>query len=258
MTPPDKAPSRPPADSTDKRIKKRLAIAGGVVVLALGAAALLTPSRPKVETTTGSPQTSSGKIVNKDASGNVIEQLEASSALTSPPPVASAPAARAAAPQASPGLPSSPDTGRTPALAAVGPAELLPPPAAPAVKPAPANPAKQQPSTQPPMVEVQKKLLPIANAPTAPSKPAVPTAVAAAPAKPEGSSLGYQLQLGLFNSTENADKLVKALKEKGIEAHTETRVTVGPYHSRAEAEEAIAMLKGFGYQPLLQPVGPTK
>ncbi|MDN0081384.1 SPOR domain-containing protein [Crenobacter sp. SG2305] len=254
MTPPDKAPSRPPASPTDKRIKKRLLIAGGVVVLALGVAALLSNQRPKVETTAGSPQTSSGKIVNKDASGNVIEKLEAS-APEAGAPVASAPAARAAAPQTSPGLPSSPDTGRTPALAAVGPAELLPPPAAPAVKPAP---VKQQPAPPPPMAEVQKKLLPITNAPVAPSKPSVPTAATAAPAKPEGSSLGYQLQLGVFSSTENADKLVKALKEKGIEAHTETRVTVGPYRSRAEAEEAVATLKGLGYNPLLLPGGPSK
>jgi DedD protein len=101
------------------------------------------------------------------------------------------------------------------------------------------------------MTVIQKKELPLTtSSPQAPSKP---TAPAAAPAKPEGSSIGYQLQLGLFNSTENADKLVKALKDKGIEAHTETRVTVGPYRSRAEADEAIAMLKGFGYAPLLQP-----
>jgi len=245
MTPPDKAPSPPPADPTDKRIKKRLAIAGGVVVAALAAAALLTSQRPKVDTSSGTPQTSSGIIVNKDASGHVIDKLAASSALASPPPVASAPAAHAATPASpTPGLPSSPDTGRTPALAAVGPAQLLPPPPAPPVK-------LQQPASPPPMTVIQKKELPLTtSSPQAPSKP---TAPAAAPAKPEGSSIGYQLQLGLFNSTENADKLVKALKDKGIEAHTETRVTVGPYRSRAEADEAIAMLKGFGYAPLLQP-----
>jgi hypothetical protein len=72
-------------------------------------------------------------------------------------------------------------------------------------------------------------------------------------AKPEGSSLGYKLQLGLFSSMGNAEKLVKELKAKGIEAHTETRVQLGPFKNRAEADEAMAKLRSLGYTRCWRP-----
>lgn len=74
-------------------------------------------------------------------------------------------------------------------------------------------------------------------------------------AAPGGASLGYQVQLGLFASPGNAEKLLDDLKKRGISARTETRVQLGPFNTRAEAEEAMAKLKALGYQPLLVPAG---
>jgi cell division protein FtsN len=48
--------------------------------------------------------------------------------------------------------------------------------------------------------------------------------------------------------------MVAKLKEAGVEAHTETRVHLGPFKSRAEADEATAKLKGLGFSPLLVPL----
>jgi DedD protein len=39
-----------------------------------------------------------------------------------------------------------------------------------------------------------------------------------------------------------------------VEAHTETRVHLGPFKSRAEADEATAKLKSLGFSPLLVPL----
>lgn len=74
-------------------------------------------------------------------------------------------------------------------------------------------------------------------------------------AAPGGSSLGYQVQLGLFASPDNAEKLIDDLKKRGISARTETRVQLGPFATRAEAEDAMAKLKALGYQPMLVPAG---
>ncbi|MEO9453145.1 SPOR domain-containing protein, partial [Chromobacterium phragmitis] len=72
-----------------------------------------------------------------------------------------------------------------------------------------------------------------------------------AKAEPAGSSVGYQVQLGLFSSINNAQKLVRELQKHGISAHTVTRVQLGPFKNRAEAEEAMKKLKELGYAPLL-------
>ena len=45
------------------------------------------------------------------------------------------------------------------------------------------------------------------------------------------------------------------LKQHGIPAHTVTRVQVGPFKSRAEADETMEKLRGLGYAPLLAPSG---
>lgn len=69
------------------------------------------------------------------------------------------------------------------------------------------------------------------------------------------TSLGYQVQLGLFSSSMNAEKLVADLKKQGLTARTETRVQLGPFRTRAEAEEAMQRLRELGYQPMLVPIG---
>ena len=100
--------------------------------------------------------------------------------------------------------------------------------------------------------------------PPAAQKPAVaappppvfapPPPIAPAP-PPSHASVGYQVQLGLFSNLDNAARLVEKLQRQGITVKTETRVHVGPFQSRAEAEEAMTKLKELGLSPLLAPAG---
>ncbi len=66
---------------------------------------------------------------------------------------------------------------------------------------------------------------------------------------PEGG--GFVLQLGVFGNPANAQELVRQLRRKGIRAHTETRVQLGPFANREEAEKAQAELLRLGYHPVV-------
>jgi cell division protein FtsN len=57
---------------------------------------------------------------------------------------------------------------------------------------------------------------------------------------------GFVVQLGLFNTVENAQALRARLEAQGIPVFLETRVVVGPFRDRAEADAAQAKLKALG------------
>lgn len=135
-----------------------------------------------------------------------------------------------------------------------------PPPAAPsetadqdaAQPPAEAQAAEQQaPATPPPAPVVGA---PMAPAPARPAHVAAPSAVTA-PAAATAAAGDYVVQLGVFSNPRNARDLVARLQKKGIHAYTETRVQVGPFKDKAEAERVQAELKGMGISGL---VGTTK
>ena len=63
---------------------------------------------------------------------------------------------------------------------------------------------------------------------------------------------GYQVQLGVFSSVGNAKKLVRELEQQGIPARIMTRVQVGPFKTRAEADAVIKNLRALEYAPLLE------
>ena len=50
----------------------------------------------------------------------------------------------------------------------------------------------------------------------------------------------------MFTTVENAQSLQTKLKEQGIPAFLETRVVVGPFRDRAEADAAQRKLKELG------------
>lgn len=90
-------------------------------------------------------------------------------------------------------------------------------------------------------------------------------AVAAAPAKAVEAPLlqkpvvetappkGYVVQLGLFSNPDNALQLQKRLAEHGIKSYTETRLHVGPFQTKAEADEAQARIRALGINAVLAP-----
>lgn len=56
----------------------------------------------------------------------------------------------------------------------------------------------------------------------------------------------FLVQVGVFSSHANAEELTNKLHEAGIPAHIESRVQVGPFASRMEADAARAKLKAMG------------
>ena len=63
----------------------------------------------------------------------------------------------------------------------------------------------------------------------------------------------FVLQLGVFSAPENAQALQDRLAKAGIQSYTETRVQVGPFKDRAEADKAKATLKGLGMKSVIVP-----
>ncbi len=95
------------------------------------------------------------------------------------------------------------------------------------------------------------------SAPPAHSLTPLATPVTAAPstmaAEPRSltqvveSAKRYLVQLGVFSNLGNAEDLVAKLQAAGIPAQIESRVQVGPFATRAEADAARAKLKAMGY-----------
>ncbi|NWG88101.1 MAG: SPOR domain-containing protein [Hydrogenophilaceae bacterium] len=85
-------------------------------------------------------------------------------------------------------------------------------------------------------------------APPPPQTKPAPHAVVPAAAPAKG---GFIVQLGVFSNPDNAKELVERLRQQGIRAEMETRVHVGPFLNRAEAEKAQAELRKLGLSPVV-------
>jgi len=66
--------------------------------------------------------------------------------------------------------------------------------------------------------------------------------------QPPGRSGFFLLQMGVFNSTANAEELRAKLELAGIPSQIEARVQVGPFNSRLEAEQMRDKLKQLGME----------
>ena len=184
--------------------------------------------------------------------------------------IAEAPAPAADAPPAgqTPATTAEPEPAPSPATT-TEPASRLPhgpaPAPKPAAAPAPARTAKEPAANPAPATKAtaaRPEPAPASHAqPATPAAPArsvvmkqeAPPPVAAAPAEaqPAGTSKGYRVQLGLFSNLGNATALIQRLKAADIPVRSETRVSVGPFQTRAEAEEAMQKLKDMGLSPML-------
>lgn len=69
--------------------------------------------------------------------------------------------------------------------------------------------------------------------------------IASAPAKL------YVVQLGIFSSPVNAQTLQKQLQRAGIPARLETRVQLGPFKDKRDAEKALARAKKMGIEAVM-------
>lgn len=66
------------------------------------------------------------------------------------------------------------------------------------------------------------------------------------------------LQLGVFNDPARAEELVQRLRQQGLRASTETRVHLGPYLNREEAEKARTEVRRLGLEGLVTTVPAKK
>ena len=70
--------------------------------------------------------------------------------------------------------------------------------------------------------------------------------------KASNTQLGYSVQAGVFLHSNNAEKLLAQIQAAGIPAYLETRVQIGPFKTRAEAETAVNKLRKLGIEPIVK------
>jgi DedD protein len=94
----------------------------------------------------------------------------------------------------------------------------------------------------------------VASAGQALGKPAMSAAAVQSPAQSSALQArpvslqpkAFEVQLGVFTDIDNAKQLQARLAQHGIPSHTETRVQIGPFKSRDEADRAREKLKALG------------
>jgi DedD protein len=133
-----------------------------------------------------------------------------------------------------------------------GPSEALIAPPAPALAPEVATRPERPAEPPPPPEVINNEILP---PPARRQPPATRQAATKArpPEKVETPAKGYIVQFGVFASPDNAETFRARLRKAGIETRIETRVQIGPFRSRQEAEKAIANAKQHDISAVLVP-----
>lgn len=232
---------------------RRIAVAGVLIALLIGGLAVFDASRRShddEDDAEPAPAAVSTSPAPAAVSAVPPEETPAVSALPaalqdSPPPLPEGDGAEAAAtPSAS--------TAAEPAAAGAGNA---PPHAQPAraLASAPASKAAPAVATVEPAVPeaTARPGAPVAAPDAADARrPSAERAARAEPSAPPALTRspagGYVVQAGVFSHTANAEELRARLALHGIPAQVETRVLVGPFRTRAEADRARAQMRALG------------
>ncbi|MEW5771191.1 MAG: SPOR domain-containing protein [Pseudomonadota bacterium] len=170
-------------------------------------------------------------------------------AAQAPQPVPIRPAAAPEPPMPQSEAPTPPETVAQAPTAEPSPTEGAPAEAAPAREAPPPPRVSNIPATAP-AVTTPPPLRPAPHAATAPAPAPMPPASAA------GGS--FLVQLGVFSDPAHAQDLVRTLRQKGIRASSETRVHVGPFLNRQEAEKAQAELRRLGLNAVITTATPIR
>ena len=240
----------PAAATTDtaaevkRKLAWRMGLAGLMIVGLLGALALFDRLSAPGESEATPPQFTEPVPVAKKVITQPVTPAEPAAEPTTqaPPPPAPAPEATAApvdksAPRsdrpprpevaAQPALPRAPTVGAAPAGRTSATPQVAP---APSAKAAPSAPARAEPSAA-------RSEAPMTSEPLAPPR----------------LFSGYALQAGVFADPRRAEDLHARLVLEGIPATIESRVQVGPFKNRAEAEAMREKLKALGVDSVLLP-----
>ena len=186
-------------------------------------------------------------LLHRDASEEQVTASPAPSA--EPPAIASLPPPKPIAPPPNQPAPNDAQGSAATVQAPPPPPSVSAEPAAPSIgAPKPPRPTSPSPATP----EGSAAPVPAAEAPASSPTQTRPDArgpagqVAASPITP-----GFVVQLGMFTSVENAQALRARLEAQGIPVFLETRVVVGPFRDRAEADAARKRLNALGVAGVL-------
>jgi DedD protein len=287
MTPnesPDFGPA-PGEEDESARIRRkllwRMGVAGLMIVALLGGLTLFdhlatAPREPEyvpprftepVPVPPKSVTQTLGPVVTMPDEGDEETEKPLQTSDTSVPEATAAPVIPADAPPVDLAPPPSPDGAARPAP---GRATAKPPsraaatvsPAAPQSSPSPAARAEQKTGQEPVLSrpETLRPDIPRAEAPrpeTSRPEASRPETLGALPSR-QSPALpqplpGYTLQAGVFTDPRRAEEIHTRLAQEGIPVTLETRVLVGPFKNRNEAESARAKMKAMGIDALLMP-----
>lgn len=168
--------------------------------------------------------------------------LEKPAPPAAPAPTAAAPAADKVEEQPAEGKQEEPKTEEKAAEEPKAEPEKTEMPLAPAPDPQPASRV---------VIKSGPAVPPAPPAPTKKPEPA-PAKAAAAPVPLDPATViarSYRLQMGVFTTASNAEELHAKLEKAGIPSYVESHVQVGPFRTQKEADEARRKLKELGLGP---------
>lgn len=107
------------------------------------------------------------------------------------------------------------------------------------------------PVTPPPPPEVLNNEAPAPRPRLADAMPPTAPRGVSAPDNAAATDKTYVIQVGVFTSPANARAVQKQLKRAGMQAHLETRVQLGPYRDKRDADKALAKARKLGIDAVL-------
>ena len=207
----------------------RMGVAGLMIVALLGGLALFDHLASRPEEETPAPQFTEPVPVIKKTVTQAVTPVEAPPVAEEATPEASAAPVDKSAPALE--LPARPEVSAQPKL------------------PKPSTPTGSTPVTAGRPAETR------ALAVSAGAVRSEPSPVAAPPSSPAPPRLlsGFALQAGVFADPRRAEELHAKLTLEGIPSSIESRVQVGPFKSKEDAETARARMKALGIDAVLLP-----
>jgi DedD protein len=247
-------PEQPSLDEQNeikKRAIRRVIVASVLVAAAIAALTVLTRYKSEAPVTRTTTQgTVLPPVAQTEPTAPAREEpVEMSAPPTTPPEQEAQPAAPPPPPPEVVNAPT-PITPAGPAPKAAKPTSIRPSAEAEvSAHPAPAKPATPQPQTATRAVQEMLPAQPTKPVAEKPAEKAPPPAKAA-----EFASKGYTVQLGVFSNPANALQLQEKLAQNGIKSYTETKLHVGPFQSKVEADQALAKIRAMGISAVVVPV----
>ena len=244
-------PEQPSLDEQNeikKRAIRRVIVASVLVAAAIAGLTVLTRYKSEAPTTrTTTPGTVLPPVARVEPTAPAPEEMAAPP--TTPPEQEVQPATPPPPPPEVVNAPA-PTISTEPTRKIAKPASVRPGAEAEvSARPAPAKPVAPQTLTP---ARAAQEMQPAQPAKTSAEKPvdkAAPPAKAAEPAPK-----GYTVQLGVFSNPTNALQLQEKLAQNGIKSYTETKLHVGPFQNKAEADLALAKIRSLGVSAVVVPV----